>query len=145
MSKFLPYWMTPAMIRAAAVMSGVLFLISYLVDLALLNLSVAPSATVVNDIAIALIATSVMLFYLFSTRTEQIFLRAKERMHLTAELNYHLRRAISEARFAVELEDREQRLRILDSVSEEIDHILTELVPTVSPERPPRYTSTERP
>jgi hypothetical protein len=143
-SKFLPYWMTPAMIRAAAVMSGVLFLISYVVDLTLVNLHVAPSATVVNDIAIALIATSVMLFYLFSTRTEQIFLRAKERMNLTAELNYHLRRALSEARFAAELEDREQRLRILDDVSEEIDHILIELVPTVNADRPPRYTSAAR-
>ena len=143
-SKLLPYWLTPAMVRAAAVMSGVLFLISYAVDLTLVNLSVAPSATVVNDVAIALIATGVMLFYLFSTRTEQIFLRAKERMNLTAELNYHLRRAISEARFAAELEDRDERLRILDGVSEEIDHILTELVPTASPERPPRYTCAPR-
>jgi hypothetical protein len=143
-SKFLPYWVTPAMVRAAAVMSGVLFLISYLVDHTLVHLSVAPSATVLNDIAIAVIATGVMLFYLFSTRTEQIFLRAKERMHLTAELNYHLRRALSGARFAAELEDREQRLRILDNVSEEIDHILIELVPTVNGERPPRYTSAAR-
>jgi len=141
-SKLLPYWMTPPMIRAAAVMSGVLFLISYLVDLTLVNLDVAPSATIINDIAIALIATGVMLFYLFSTRTEQIFLRAKERMNLTRELNYHLRRAINEARFAAELEDREQRLRVLDDVSEEIDHLLVELVPTVSAEKPPRYIST---
>src|SRR5262249_18283559 len=113
-------------------------------DLTLVNLSVAPSATVINDIAIALIATSVMLFYLFSTRTEQIFLRAKERMNLTAELNYHLRRVMNEAPFAAELQNREDRLRILDGVNEEIDHILTELVPTVTAERPPRYTFTAR-
>jgi hypothetical protein len=34
-NKFLPYWMTPAMIRAAAVMAGMLFVVSYAVDLAL--------------------------------------------------------------------------------------------------------------
>jgi len=139
--KFVPYWMTPAMMRAAAVMCVVLFAISYVVDLLLVNWNVAPASTVINDIAIALIATSLMLFYLFSTHTEQIFLRAKERMNLTAELNYHLRRALAEARFAAELEDREERLRILDEVSEDIDHILTELVPTVSAERRPRYSS----
>lgn len=139
-SRMWPYWLTPAMLRAAAVMSGALFLISYAVDLILVKMNVAPSATIINDIAIALIATSVMLFYLFSTHTEQIFLRAKERMNLTAELNYHLRRTLGEVRCAAELENREERLRILDTVSDEIDFILTDLVPTASAHRAPRYS-----
>jgi hypothetical protein len=124
--------------RAAAVMGVVLFVFSYAVDLTLLNWNVAPSSTIVNDIAIALAATSLMLFYLFSTYTEQIFLRAKERMNLTAELNFHLRRALTDLRLAAELDDPDERLRILDEITEDVDRILTDLVPTVNAERSPR-------
>jgi hypothetical protein len=137
-SKFLPYWMTPAIVKAASVMTCMLFIVSYAVDLTLLKFDVAPSSTVLNDIAIALIATAVMLFYLFSTHTRHIFLRAKERMNLTAELNNNLRQVLVEFRCAAEVEDRGERLRILDQAIEDVDRILIELVPTVN-ENLPRY------
>ena len=57
--KFLPYWMTGEMLRAGAVMTGILFLISYMVDVTLAAAGVSPAATVLNDAAIALIAASV--------------------------------------------------------------------------------------
>jgi len=82
--KFLPFGMTRAMLRAAAVMTGILFVISYAVDVSLAQLGVSPAATFWNDAAIALIAAAVLIFYLFSSQTEQIFLRARERMNLTA-------------------------------------------------------------
>ncbi len=125
--KFLPYWMTPEIMKAAAVMAAMLFVVSYLVDLTLMRLDVPPSSTILNDIAIAMIATGVMLFYLFVTHTQNIFLRAKERMNLTAELNFHLSRALLEFRSAAEVEDRDQRLRMLDQATEYIDHVLIEL------------------
>ena len=109
--KFLPYWMTPEIMKAAAVMAAMLFVVSYLVDLTLMRLDVSPSSTILNDFAIAMIATGVMLFYLFVTHTQNIFLRAKERMNLTAELNFHLSRALLEFRSAAEVEDRDERLR----------------------------------
>lgn len=137
-NKLLPYWMTPAIMKAALVMAGILFVVSFAVDLALVNLNIAPSATILNDLAIAMIATGIMLFYLFSTHTRNIFLRAKERMNLTAELNHHLRMAITEFRSAAEVEDREERLKMLDQAVEEIDHLLIDLVPTVNAEAAPR-------
>ena len=140
-SKLLPYWMTPAIVKAAGVMACMLFIVSYAVDLTLLSFAVAPSSTVLNDIAIALIATAVMLFYLFSTHTQHIFLRAKERMNLTAELNHNLRQVLVEFRCAAEVEDRGERLRILDQAIEDVDRILIELVPTVNAEHLPRYDS----
>ena len=97
-STFLPYWMTPVIVKAASVMACMLFIVSYAVDLTLLSFEVAPSSTVLNDIAIALIATGVMLFYLFSTHTQHIFLRAKERMNLTAELNHGSESSIRRSR-----------------------------------------------
>src|SRR5882724_3991152 len=139
-SKLLPYWMTPAIEKAAGVMACMLFIVSYAVDLTLLGFEVAPSSTVLNDIAIALIATAVMLLYLFSTHTQHIFLRAKERMNLTAELNHNLRQVLVEFRCAAEVEDRGERLRILDQAIEDVDRILIELVPTVNAENLPRTT-----
>jgi len=140
-SKFWPYWMTPAIVKAAGVMACILFIVSYAVDLTLLSFEVAPSSTVLNDIAIALIATGVMLFYLFSTHTQHVFLRAKERMNLTAELNHNLRQVLVEFRCAAEVEDRGERLRILDQAIEDVDRILIELVPAVNAENLPRYDS----
>jgi len=140
-SKFWPYWMTPAIVKAAAVMACMLFIVSYAVDLTLLSFEVAASSTVLNDIAIALIATGVMLFYLFSTHTQHVFLRAKERMNLTAELNHNLRQVLVEFRCAAEVEDRGERLRILDQAIEDVDRILIELVPAVNAENLPRYDS----
>ena len=141
--RFSPYWMTPAIAKASAVSAVMLFAVSYAVDLALVSLDIPPASTILNDIAISVIATSVMVFYLFSTHTENIFLRAKERMNLTAELNHHLRRALTEFRSAAELEDRESRLRMLDLAIDDVDQILIDLVPTVSGEDSPRYKFTK--
>jgi hypothetical protein len=133
--------MTPAITKAAVVSVCILFVVSYGVDLTLLRFDVSPASTVLNDIAIAVIATGVMLFYLFSTHTEHIFLRAKERMNLTAELNHHLRQALIEFRSAAEVENREERLKMLDRAIDDVDHVLIELVPTVSGGDLPRYSS----
>lgn len=137
-NKFLPYWMTPAILKAAVVTAGMLFAVSYVVDLMLVSFDVAPSATILNDVAIALMATTVMLYYLFSSHTQHIFLRAKERMNLTAELNFHVRQAMTEFRSAAEVEDHEERLRMVDAAIESIDHLLIDLVPTVNAEKAPR-------
>jgi hypothetical protein len=141
--KYLPHWMTRGMLRAGAVMTGILFIISYAVDMALAGFGLSPAATVLNDAAIALIAACVLLFYLFSSRTEQIFLRARERMNLTLEVNHHMRRVLSDMRGAAEIEDREERLRMMDQAIEEADHLLIDLVPTVSAEGAPRLKPLE--
>jgi hypothetical protein len=141
--KYLPYWMTRGMLRAGVMMAGILFVISYAVDVTLAGFGVSAAATVLNDVAIALIAACVLLFYLFSSRTEQIFLRARERMNLTIEVNHHMRHVLSEMRRAAEIEDREVRLRMMDQAVEEADHLLIDLVPTVSAEGRPWVASLE--
>ena len=143
-TKFLPYWMTPEILKAAGVMACMLFVVSYVVDLTLSRFDVTPSSTILNDIAIATIATGVMLFYLFATHTQHIFLRAKERMNLVAELNHHLSRALIELHSAAEVEDRDERLRMFDEALESIDNVLIELIPTVSAKDSGRFNSLSR-
>lgn len=138
-TKFLPYWMTPEILKAAGVMACMLFVVSYAVDLTLARIDVTPSSTILNDIAIAMIATGVMLFYLFATHTQHIFLRAKERMNLIAELNHHLSRALVELHSAAEVEDRGERLRMFDEAIECMDDVLIELIPTVTANDSPRF------
>lgn len=141
--KYLPYWLTRGMLHAGAMMAAIVFVICYTVDVTLAGLGVSPASTVWNDLAIALIAATVLLFYLFSSRAEQIFLRARERMNLTAELNHHLRRVLMEMRDAAEVENKEERQRRMDQAIEEADHLLIDLVPTVSPHGAPRLASFE--
>jgi hypothetical protein len=62
-----------------------------------------------------------MMFYLFATHTQRIFLRAKERMNLMAELNQHLNRALVELHSAAEVADRDERLRMFDQAIEYMD------------------------
>ena len=130
-TKFLPYWITPEILKAAGVMACMLFVVSYAVDFTLARIDVTSSSTILNDIAIAMIATGVMLFYLLATHTQHIFLRAKERMNLIAELNHHLSRALVELHSAAEVEDRDERLRKFDQTIEYMDYVLIELVPKV--------------
>ena len=143
-TKFLPYWMTPEILKAAGVMACMLFVVSYVVDLTLARFDVTPSSTMLNDIAIATIATGVMLFYLFATHTQHIFLRAKERMNLVAELNHHLSRALIELHSAAEVEDRDERLKMFGEALESIDNVLIELIPAVSVKDSGRFDSLSR-
>jgi hypothetical protein len=46
-------------------------------------------------------------------------------------------------RNAAEVDNRAERLRLMDHAIEEADHLLIELVPTVSAERSPRVASLE--
>jgi len=137
-SIFVPWWKNAAIWKAAAITAGVLFVVSYGVDIALAQRGVSPAATLLNDIVISIIATGIVVYYLTSIQSQQNYLRAKERMNLTAELNHHLRRAMVDFRSAAELEDPGERLRMLDQAMEEVDHLLIDLVPTVSAETGPR-------
>lgn len=143
-TKFLPYWMTPEILKAAGVMACMLFVVSYVVDLTLARFDVTPSSTMLNDIAIATIATGVMLFYLFATHTQHIFLRAKERMNLVAELNHHLSRALIELHSAAEVEDRDERLKMFGEAVDSIDNVLIELIPAISVKDSGRFDSLSR-
>jgi hypothetical protein len=139
--KILPYWLTQQTMKAAVITAGIVFLAAFSIGLSLANFRVSPATTILDDIAVALIASAVVVYYLFSIQMQQTYLRAKERMNLTAELNHHLRSAMVEFRNAAGIQDPAERLQMLDQVIEEVDHVLINLVPTVSGERGPRIDS----
>lgn len=90
---------------------------------------------------VGVLGAALSLFYLSSVRTNQIYLRAKERMILIAELNRHVRSALTAIRHASSLDDAAQRIQNVDEAIERIDRVLLELVPTVGSAEAPRALS----
>src|SRR5258708_39678790 len=64
-------------------------------------------------------------------------------MNLTAELNFHLSPALLEFPSAAEVQDRDERLRMLDQAIEYMDHVLIELAPTLNAEKSPKRLQVE--
>src|SRR5258708_16652605 len=64
-------------------------------------------------------------------------------MNLTAELNFHLSPALLEFPSAAEVQDRDERLRMLDQATEYMDHALIELAPTLNAEKSPKRFQVE--
>jgi hypothetical protein len=63
---------------------------------------------------------------------------------LVAELNHHIRNAVTLLGQSAVLEDGPDKLRLMDEAVDRIDRVLTELVPTVGETQSPRLFLTER-
>lgn len=139
----LPQWILPEHFKDALVIGFVLSASNYAMDVLLLWLRIPAAATVFNGLAVGVLGAGLSLFYLSSVRTNQIYLRAKERMILTAELNRHVRSALIAIRHAASLEDASERIQKVDEAIEQIDRVLLDLVPTVGSADAPRSLSLE--
>jgi hypothetical protein len=139
----LPEWIRPEHRKDALVIGFVLCVSSYAVDVLLFWLRIPAAATVFNDVAVGVLGAGLSLFYLSSVRTNQIYLRAKERMILTAELNRYVRSALIAIRDAASLEDASERIQKVDEAIDQIDRVLLDLVPTVGSADAPRALSLE--
>lgn len=87
-------------------------------------------ATLIDDFAIAVLGSTALWFFLTLQAERQEIAHARERMAVTAELNHHIRRAMSVVATSVVLPNEEDRLRLVDEAVEHIDHVLLDLVPT---------------
>lgn len=139
----LPQWILPEYFKDALVIGFVLCVSNYAVDVLLFWLRIPTAATVFNDLAVGVLGAGLSLFYMSSVRTNQIYLRAKERMILTSELNRHVRTALTAIRHAASLEDTVKRIQEVDEAIEQIDRVLLDLVPTVGSADAPRSLSLE--
>ena len=139
----LPQWILPEYFKDALVIGFVLCVSSYGFDVFLFWLRIPTAVTVFSNLAVGVLGAGLSLFYLSSIRTNQIYLRAKERMILTAELNRYVRSALVAIREAASLENASERMQKVDEAIEQIDRVLSELVPTVGSADAPRSLSFE--
>jgi len=91
---------------------------------------VSEGTTLIDDFAVAFLGAAALWFFLTLQAERQEIAHARERMIVTAELNHHIRRAMSVVATSVVLPNEEDRLRLVDEAVEHIDHVLMDLVPT---------------
>ncbi len=135
-----PNWMASENLKPALLAAVFLFLVSYLADLVLAMLGTQGSSTILNDAAIGLLGSLLLVFTLTTRNERQNLARAKERIVLVAKVNHNIREALFEIGKSAMLEDREERLRVVDRAMNQVDDVLLELVPTMSRASGPSLT-----
>jgi hypothetical protein len=125
LSKRLPVWLDAKTIIATVVAGAVLFAVSYAADAVLFAMNIPAAATLANNIVIAIAGAAVVL----------LFLRAI----IIAEMNHHIRNAMTPLVLGVSSNDINERLRTLDQATDRVDHVLTELLPTAGSATKPRF------
>jgi hypothetical protein len=132
-------WANQYNLRAAAVAALILFAITNAVDAVLYHFGIAATETILDDVAIAIAGAAVLVFFLVQSSKNEIVARAKERAIIVAELNHHVRNAITPLALAMSSPDTGERLRILDLATDRVEHLLTDLLPTVGTTSKPRF------
>jgi len=107
----------------------ILFLSSVICDKLLYWKGVAASETYLNDIVIGLTGGVCAALVLSYQASRDAMERARERMILTAELNHQVRNAVLTMTNSALLPDEMDRLRAMDEAVQQIDDVLTGLVP----------------
>jgi hypothetical protein len=132
-------WLNEYNLKAALVAGLTLFTITYVADAVLYYLGIAATETILDDAAIAITGAGMLIFFLVQSHKNQMVARAKERAILVAEINHHMRNAITPLALIMASPDTRERLRILDLATDRMDHVLTELLPTVGTTSKPRF------
>jgi len=113
-------------------MGLVLFIASYTGDVILEWLGVPLTSTILNNLAIGILGGLTLLFYLSASYEYHNYKRAKEQMALITEVNRQVRETLVDITALAMLEDRAERLALLDEATDRIDHVLTRLVSTTA-------------
>jgi len=139
LTKYLPAWLDVRSATAAAVAGVVLFAVSYAADAILYALHIPSALTIADNLAIATAGAAVVLIFLFRRNEHEVVARAKERAIIIAEMNHHIRNALTPLVLGVSSNDINERLRTLDQATDRVDHVLTDLLPTAGSATKPRY------
>jgi hypothetical protein len=132
-------WLNQYNLKAALVAGLMLFTVTYVAEAVLYYLDIVAAKTILDDAAIAITGAGVLIFFLVQSSKNQIVARAKERAIMVAEINHHMRNAITPLALIMASPDTRERLRILDLATDRMDHVLTELLPTVGTTSKPRF------
>ena len=108
----------------------ILFASSVLCDWILTWKGITPDATYLNDIVIGLTGAVCAAMILSYQANHEAMERARERAMLTVELNQQIRSAVLQMTNSALLNDEGARLRAVDEAVQQIDDVLTGLVPS---------------
>lgn len=140
----LPVWLDARTATAAAVAAVALFAVSYAFDYILYFMKIPEVETLSNNLVNGILGGALMLLFLRNKHEREAMNRAKERAIIVAEMNHHIRNAMTPLVLGVSSDDLFERLRTLDQATDRVDHVLTELLPTAGSTSKPRYFPTQR-
>jgi glycopeptide antibiotics resistance protein len=144
LKEFLSNRMTHDRVTPAFLVGGALFLFSFGIHFLLLKLGVPAAATVLDDLALAVLGALLFFFYVSAISLNQEYKRAKERIILIAELNHHIREALTVIQCSDTIADENDRAHCVQEAVQRIDWVLTDLVPTIGSAKKPRLYSPEQ-
>jgi hypothetical protein len=144
LKELLSNWLTRERVTPALVTGGVLFLLSIAIHFLLLKLRIPAAATILDDLAIAVLGALLFFFYVSAISLNQEYKRAKERIILIAELNHHIRDALTVIQCSGGIADENDRTHCVQEAVQRIDWVLTDLVPTIGSAKKPRFYSPEQ-
>jgi hypothetical protein len=136
--KKLEQWFKSDRTYGVGLVAVVLFLSSVACDQVMRWRGIVGAGTFVNDLVVAAAGGFGVWFLLRLQAERESLARARERLLLTAELNHHVRNAVTMMANSLLLRDPDERLRVMDEAVHRIDRVLTELVPTAGLDREPR-------
>jgi hypothetical protein len=128
---------------AALLVGMLLFGVSYILDWVLYWLKVPLISTVADNVVIGTCAA--VAAYIWARYEAERQAHAREKMILIAELNHHIRNAVTLLGQSAALEDGPTKLRLIDEAVDRIDRVLTELVPTAGETQTPRLFLDDQP
>ena len=131
-------WLNSDRTKGIGFVAVVLFLSSVICDQVMRWRGIIAAETFLNDIVVAATGGFCVWFLLRLQAERESLARARERLLLTAELNHHVRNAVTMMANSMLLRDPDERLRVMDEAVHRIDRVLTELVPTADADREPR-------
>jgi hypothetical protein len=139
--EWLSDWLTRERVRPALVTGGILFPFSVGIHFLLLKLGVPAAATILDDLAIAVLGGLLSFFYVSAISMNQEYKRAKERIILITELNHHIRNALTVIQCSGDIASETERILRVQEAIQRIDWVLTDLVPTIGSAKEPRFSS----
>lgn len=125
-------WKESEKVVPVALVVVLLFFGNIVVDEILLWKGIQAAETVLDDIVIAAVGGLTVWILLTAQARRQEMARARERMRITIELNRHVRNLFSTMANSMLLEHEDERLRVADAAMQQIDKLLSDLVPEVS-------------
>lgn len=116
-------------LRSSLAVALILFSLSVVCDKIMLWRGVQAADTYLNDLVLGVTGGICAGLILSFQASRDAMERAHERMLLILELNQQLRSAVMHMANSALLPDEMDRLRVMDEAVEQIDEVLTELVP----------------
>jgi len=128
-----------AALVAGALVGGV----SYLSDWAFASLNISRASVIANKLMIGVCAA--IAAYIWLRYEEECSARIREKTIVIAELNHHIRNAVTLLGQSAALPEGPERSRLIDEAVNRVDRVLTELVPTANQIDEPRLFLKDRP